>query len=148
MVPTRSEKPICAPPRLSEVSPTLPLKRLQFSSTDDGPLSSFQVRSAVSSSFNVSLLQEINGVMSLALCSQHLNTLDLPRCKPLVKVALPAILSARSFPFTPACLRQYTHRSFRRWMSTIGTLHSGLPMPLFTFCSKLIESVRMIARVV
>ena len=28
MVSTRSEKPICAPPRLSDVSPTLPLKRL------------------------------------------------------------------------------------------------------------------------
>ena len=32
MVSMRSEKPICAPPRLSEVSPTLPLKRFQCSS--------------------------------------------------------------------------------------------------------------------
>ena len=31
-VSMRSEKPICAPPRLSEVSPTLPLKRFQCSS--------------------------------------------------------------------------------------------------------------------
>ena len=29
MVSVRSEKPICTPPRLSEVPPTLPLKRLQ-----------------------------------------------------------------------------------------------------------------------
>ena len=32
MVSMRSEKPICAPPRLSEVSPTLPLKRFQHKS--------------------------------------------------------------------------------------------------------------------
>ena len=41
-----------------------------------------------------------------------LSTSDLPRSKPLVGVALPASLSARSFPFTPACPGQYTHRSF------------------------------------
>ena len=62
----RSEKPICAPPRLSEVSPTLPLKRFQCS--DDGPLSSFQGRSSSALSFNASLRQPINGVMSFALC--------------------------------------------------------------------------------
>ena len=38
-----------------------------------------------------------------------------------------ASLSARSFPFTPACPEQYTHRSFRRWMSTIDTCQSGIP---------------------
>ena len=68
MVFMRSEKPICAPPRLSEVSPTLPLKRFQCS--DDGPLSSFQGRSSTTSSFNASLRQAINGVMSFALCPQ------------------------------------------------------------------------------
>ena len=56
--------------------------------------------------------------------------------------ALPASLSARSFPFTPACPELYTHRSVLRWMSTIDTVQSGLPIPLFTFCSKLIESER------
>ena len=106
---------ICAPPHISEVSPALPLKRLQCL-TDDGPLSSFQGRSSSAFSFHASLLQAISGVMSLALCpqvvpqaSQHL---ELPRNKPLVRVALPASLSARSFPFTPACPGQYTHRSF------------------------------------
>ena len=39
-------------------------------------------------------------------------------------------LSARSFPFTPACPGQYTHGSCRRWMSTIDTVQSGLPIPL------------------
>ena len=36
--------------------------------TDDGPLSSFQERSSSASSFYTSLLQAIDGVMSLALC--------------------------------------------------------------------------------
>ena len=48
----------------------------------------------------------------------------------------------RSFSLTPACPGQYTHRSFRRWMSTIDTFHFSL------FCGKLIGSVRMMASVV
>jgi len=63
MVSKRSEKPmICAPARLSEVSPTLPFKQFQclsdwFSRT----------RSSRASSFHVSLLQAIDSVMSLSL---------------------------------------------------------------------------------
>ena len=60
----RSEKPICAPPRLSDVSPTSPLKWFQCSR----PFSSFQGRSSRAMSFYASLLQAIDGVMSLALC--------------------------------------------------------------------------------
>ena len=45
-------------------------------------------------------------------------------------VALPAGLSARSFPFTPACPGKYTD-CFRMWMSTIDTSQSGLPINLF-----------------
>ena len=41
-----------------------------------------------------------------------LNTSDLPRSTPLVKVALPACLSARSFPFILAFPRQCIHRSY------------------------------------
>ena len=73
---------------------------------------------------------------------------SVPRSKPLVRVTLPASLSARSFLFTLACSGQHTHRSFQRWMSAIDTFKSGLPIPLFIFCSKLIESVRMMAYVV
>ena len=62
-----SEKPICAPPRLSEIFPTLPLNGHL---TDDGPLSSFQGRSSSPSSFDASLLKAIDGVMSLALFPQ------------------------------------------------------------------------------
>ena len=36
-----SEKPICAPPCLSQVSTTSPLKQFQYLSDDNGPLSSF-----------------------------------------------------------------------------------------------------------
>ena len=61
---------------------------------------------------------------------QLLNTLDLPRSKSLVRVALPAGLSARSLPFPPTCPGQHTHESFGRWMSTIDTFQSGLPIPL------------------
>ena len=88
------------------------------------------------------------GFVSEWQCLKLLSNSDPPRSKPLVRVALPSSLSARSFPVTPACPGQYTHRSFRRYMSTMDTLHSGLPIPLFTFCSKLIKSVRMMACVV
>ena len=69
----------------------------------------------------------------------------LPRNKPLVRVALPASLSARSFPFTLAGPGQNIHRSFRRWMWNIDTCQSELPIPHFINCSKLMESVRMMA---
>ena len=63
--------------------------------TDDGLLSSFQGRSSSASSFHASLLQEIDGVMSLALCpqvvsqaSQHFRS---SRSKAPVRVALPCL---------------------------------------------------------
>ena len=120
---------------------------------DNGPHPSFQGRSSSTSSFNASLLQVIDGVMSLALCllvvsRASKNISDLLRSKLLERVALPAFLSAQSFPFMPACPGQYSHRGFQRWMSTIDTFQSGLPIPLFTFCSMLVESVRMLTCVV
>ena len=49
-----------------------------------------------------------------ALCPQVVtqapNTSDLSRGKPLVMDTLFASLSARSFPFTPACQGQYSHK--------------------------------------
>ena len=82
------------------------------SSIDDGPLSCFQGISSSASSFHASLPQAVDGVMSLDL---------YPQVVSLVRAALPASLSALSFPFIPACPGQYTNRSFRRWMSTIDT---------------------------
>ena len=52
------------------------------------------------------------------------NCPDLPKSRPLVSVAMAASLSTRSFPFTPVCPGQCTHRSFRRWVSTIATFQS------------------------
>ena len=59
-----------------------------------------------------------------------LNFPDLPRSRPLVSVAMAANLSTRSFPFTPVCPGQCTHRNFRRWVSTIATIQSELPILL------------------
>ena len=64
-----------------------------------------------------------------------LNFPDLPRIRPLVSVAMVANLSARSFPFTPVCPGQCTHRSFRRWVSTIATFQSELSILLFVASS-------------
>ena len=87
--------------------------------------------------FYASLLyQAIDGVMSLAWCQQVVyvsssSTLQIFRDASHdvpVMVALPDSLSALSFPLTPACPGQYTHRILRRWgMSNIDTCQSGLP---------------------
>ena len=66
MVSMRSKMPTGAPHRLRSF-PNVAFKMLPMLS-DDGPLSSFQKRSSSASSFHASLLQAINGVMSLALC--------------------------------------------------------------------------------
>ena len=120
---------------------------------DDGPLSSFQGRSSSASSFHVPLLQPIDGVMFLALCqqvvsqaSQHFRSSEKQdTCMGcFVRQYICSVI-----PFTPACPGQHTHRRFRRWVSTVDTFQSGLPIPLFTFFSsfffsKLIASVRMV----
>ena len=147
MVSMCREKPIYALPRLPDVSPTLPLKQFQCL-IDDGPLSSFEGRSSNAFSFHASLLQAIDGVISVALrpqvMSQAPQYFRSSEKHPTCESCFPAIVSARSFPFTPACLGQYIHRSFRRWMSTSDTIQSGLPIPLFSFCSKLIESCQSV----
>ena len=114
-----------------------------------GPLSLSKGRSWGSSSFHTSLLQAISGLVCIALCVcfKLLSTSDLPRCKPLVIIALPASLSAWSFSVTPECPGQYIHRNFQRWLLNIDICQSRLPIPLFTFYSKHI-SVRMMACVV
>ena len=93
MVPTRSGKPVRAPPCLSNVYPVLPLKRV--------PMLPFQVRSSSTSSLYASLLRPIDGVMSLALCPktvsqvpQHFRSSER---QATVRVALPANQSGRSF---------------------------------------------------
>ena len=58
-------------------------------------------------------------------------------------VVLPTRLSAQSVPFTLACPGQYIHRNFWQWVWSIDTCQSGLLIPLFNFCSMLVESARI-----
>ena len=60
---------------------------------------------------------------------------ELPSSKPLLVVV------SLSFPFTLACPRQ-------AWMSNIDTyarMHGPPPLPLFTVCHRVIDSLRMVA---
>ena len=67
VISMHSEKPICAPPRLSEIVPMSPVP--MFVRLSVPALSRpFKGRSSSDSSFHASLLQAIDGVMSLALC--------------------------------------------------------------------------------
>ena len=78
----RSKKPIRAPFRLSEVSAPFRLSEVSpnvaFETVpvflvcliDDGSVLSFRGRSSSASSFQASLLQAIDGRMSLAVCPQ------------------------------------------------------------------------------
>ena len=71
---------LCSPPHHMKVSPRLPLKQFQSSFafeksssvhlSDTGPLLSFPGLWCSPSFFHASLLQAINGVMSLALCQK------------------------------------------------------------------------------
>ena len=113
---------------------------------DSCPLSSFQGRSCSASFFHASLFEATNGVMSLALClwvvsqaSQHFRSSEEQTT--WGAFVLPARLSAWSFPFTLACPGQDTHRSFRRWLLTIDTFQSGLPMPPFVASSLMMSCV-------
>ena len=138
-----SEKPIA----LHSVSQKFAQRRLWNSSSvhliDDGSLSSFQGRSS-STWGSTSLLQAIYGVTSLALCPQ------------VVSQAFQHFRSSEKQATCEGCLVRQSvclvisfHCSVSRAVhlqeSTIGTLQSGPPVPLFTFCSSLIESVRMVA---
>ena len=146
MVFVHLEKQVCAPPIFQKFPQCCLWNSSSVCLIDNGLLLSFEGKLLSSSSFYTSLLQTVDGVMSLALCPQCLkllkNTSDLPRHKPFVMVALPATLSAWSFPFTPAYPGKHIHRVL------MHVCQSGFPTPLFTFGYKLIGSVRRMARVV
>ena len=88
MVSMRLEKPICAlptslrsPPHPPPTASMLPLKqfvRLIY----NGPLSSFQARSSGASGCHASLLQAIDGVLSLDLCQQVVSQVPHRHCRP------------------------------------------------------------------
>ena len=130
MVSMHSEKPICAPSCLSEVSSTFPLKWFQCSSAWWWPslillrkiiecflfpclsppgdrwcdVLGFVPTGSVSSSSTLQILWEASHLWEL-LCQ-------------------PVYLLSHFFPFTLACPGQHTHRRFWRWMFTIDTLLS------------------------
>ena len=114
--------------------------------TDDGPFSSFQERWSRAFFLSTALLQAIDGVMSLGLylqvvsqAPQHFRSHETQAncdgcfCSPVYLLG--------HFLLTRVHAEQYIHRNFRRWMSNIDKCQSGFPVPLFTFGSKLNDSV-------
>ena len=69
MVFMHLEKPICAPPRLSEVFPAFPWNGSNVCLVDDGPLLSFQGRLSSASSLNTAVQQLIRMKLSHTLVS-------------------------------------------------------------------------------
>ena len=113
-------------------------------------LSCLSRRSSSASFFHASLLQAIYGVVSLALCPQIVFQAPQYFKFSETQATFEGCFACQSIcgvvSLTPACPGQYTHRSFRSWCRPlVDTFRSGLPNPFFTFCSKLIESVRMVA---
>ena len=102
---------------------TVPVARL----IDYGPLSSFQGRSFSASSFHASLLQVIDGVMSLALCPQVVSQAPQHFRSSETQATCEGCFDRQSicsvFPFTLACPGHYTHRSLRRCISTTHSEH-------------------------
>ena len=106
---------LCArksPYALHPVSQKFPQRRQGNSSnvrlTDDGRLSSFQGRSSSASSFHASLLQAIDGVMSLAMCPQVVSSFSTFQIFREARhlgglLCLPGCVHVQSFPFTLAC---------------------------------------------
>ena len=145
MVSMRSEKPICAPPCFSEVSPTSPLKRFQCLSDWRWP--SLVLSRTIVYRFLFPRLSppgdrwcDVLGFVPAGSVSSF-STLQIFReASHLWGLLCPPVYLLGRFP----SLRYVqgstsTNRNFRRWMSTIDAFHSGLPIPFFTFCSKLTD---------
>ena len=117
-------------------------------------ISSFQRRSSSASSSNVSLLQAVEGVMSLALCPQLLSqapqqgffeTKTVRNCC----FAHQYIYLILSLDFGGICMRLNIYRGLQMWMSNADTCQTRVNChSIFIFCSKLIECVTMMACVV
>ena len=112
---------------------------------DDGPLSSFQGRSSSASSFHTSPPGDrwcvVPGFVPAGSVSSSLKQATGEGC--FSRHCVCSVISLHT-----GMLKVVHPQSVRRWMSTIDTFQSGLPIPLFTVCSKLIEPVRTMACVV
>ena len=76
------------------------------------------------------------------------STSALPGCRPDVISAVLASLSARSDPLTPACPEQLMHSSLCSRRLSMAVCQSEQPSQDCTFCSRFIESVRIMACVI
>ena len=104
-------------------------------------------RPSKEASFNAYFLQAIDGVVSLALCPQVMSQAPQHFRSSEKQATCEGYFARQSIcchSLHPGMSRA-VHPQFSTVMSTIDTFKSGLPIPLSTFCIKLIESVRMVA---
>ena len=133
MASTYSGKPICSQHRLGRF-PSVACEHVpQIRLTDDSMnLSSFQRRSPSASSFYVSLLQVIDGVMPLALCPRV-----VPQCPQHFRSSETEATCDGCFfsgPSTLPCPGQHTHKTLQRLNKiTLGfSFHFQLFIYLFS----------------
>ena len=111
VLPMRSVKPICAPPRLSEVSTTLPLKQFQCSSDWRWP-SLVLSRKIVKRFLCLCRSPGDDSVMSLALCPQVVSQAPQNLRSSETQAARGGYFSrvynyARSFPHVSSSVKQH-----------------------------------------
>ena len=138
----RSENPICAPSRLSEASPTLSLKHSQCSSDWRWP--SLVLLRKIVQRFLFPRLSPPGDRWSDALGFVHtgsvssISTLQTFRdASHLWWLLCPPVYLLCHFPLF--------HHVQGSTPTGVFECQSGLPIPLFTFCGKLTESVRIIS---
>ena len=140
-----SENPICAPLLFSEASPTLPLKHSRCSSDWRWP--SLVLLRKIVQRFLFSRLSPPGDRWSDALGFVHTGSVSsistLQTFRDSSHLLCQSICSVISL-YSSMC-RAVHPQEFSNVRSTIYTCQSGLPIPLFTFCGKLTESVRIIS---
>ena len=100
---------------------------------------------------SIPLFQAIDDVMSLGLCMQAPSSTTLKifqEANHLWGLLCPPVSICSVISLHSGMSRAVHQSGFGRWMSTTDAFQSGLPIPPFSFCSKLTESVRMMACVV
>ena len=100
---------------------------------------------------SIPLFQAIDDVMSLGLCMQAPSSTTLKifqEANHLWGLLCPPVSICSVISLHSGMSRAVHQSGFGRWMSTTDAFQSGLPIPLLTFCSKLIDSVRMMPCVV